>query len=228
MPFHKILVKALEWHGQISNASEEKNMESSETIPRSHIADVPSSCLRRWTYRRTEERLCPSRCRSDRSSSTHLQFTFISDQKFSGQFAKRKEHKRKLDHTLVRGEIKTPKHFVLSETRAPEHFLNDKWQLTAGNAEGAGLLVEGEEGEVHGASADQGHPAAIDKMRDENENSGTWGWIWCTFPTTLSFSSSPSHIILSPEDRNRDGWLSKMFLSLKKGRRKCGVILLLM
>ena len=30
-----------------------------------------------------------------------------------------------MDHTLVRGEIKTPKHFVLSETRAPEHFLCD-------------------------------------------------------------------------------------------------------
>ena len=35
-----------------------------------------------------------------------------------------------------------------------------KWrQLTAGNTEGAGLLVEGEEGEVHGAGTDQGDPA---------------------------------------------------------------------
>ena len=47
----------------------------------------------------------------------------------------------------------------------------EKQQLTAGDAEGAGLLVEGEEGEVHGAGADQGNPAAVDKMRDEN--SGT-------------------------------------------------------
>ena len=31
--------------------------------------------------------------------------------------------------------------------------------LTAGNAERAGLLVKGEEGEEHGAGADQGHPA---------------------------------------------------------------------
>ena len=31
--------------------------------------------------------------------------------------------------------------------------------LTAGDVEGAGLLVQGEEGQVHGAPAGQGHPS---------------------------------------------------------------------
>ena len=35
----------------------------------------------------------------------------------------------------------------------------ERCQLTAGNAERTSLLVEGEEGEEHGAGADQGHPA---------------------------------------------------------------------
>ena len=34
----------------------------------------------------------------------------------------------------------------------------ERCQLTAGNAERTSLLVEGEEGEEHGAGADQGHP----------------------------------------------------------------------
>ena len=39
----------------------------------------------------------------------------------------------------------------------------EKQQLTAGDAEGTGLLVEGEEGEVHGTGAYQGDPASTKK-----------------------------------------------------------------
>ena len=41
----------------------------------------------------------------------------------------------------------------------------EKQQLTAGDAEGAGLLVEGEEGEVHGAGAYQGDPGGDHQLR---------------------------------------------------------------
>ena len=246
MPFHKILVKALEWHGQISNASEEKNMESSETIPRSHIADVPSSCLRRWTYRRTEERLCPSRCRSDRSSSTRLQFTFISDlqekinewwrwntnRNFLGSLQKGRSTKGNWTTLWSEGKLKHrnilsfQKPGLQNIFRAMNWMTNDNSQLAM--LSGQVCSSKGKRARYMGQVQIKETLQQSTRWEMRDENSGTWGWIWCTFPTTLSFSSSPSHIILSPEDRNRDGWLSKMFLSLKKGRRKCGVILLLM
>ena len=208
--------------------------ESTETIPRSHIADVPSSCLSRWTYRRTEERLCPSRCRSDRSSSTRLQINewwrWLTDRNFLDSLQKGRSTKGNWTTLWSEGKLKHRNILSFQKPGLQNICCAMSW-MTNDNSQLAMLR-----GQVCSSKGKRARYMGQVQIKDTLQQSTRWEMKMKTLALEVESDalfqprcpSPPPHIILSPEDRNRDGWLSKMFLSLKKGRRKCGVILLLM